>query len=411
MMVQVKRALSVVLLVGSLTVMVQGVAWSEEGAGEEGGPLVEVDEQDLKESDDITLKYEPGKGLRIGDKVTLFGYGELHYNDPIGTSMGDKFDFHRFVIGLGVQFTDWLVFEAEVDFEHAATELELELAFLDFLIVDEFNARTGIVLTPVGFLNVHHEPVLFYSVERPLYNTVVIPTTWFGAGAGFHGHTEFGLNYAVYVMESLDATGFTGSKGLRGGRSKTAEAPASDVAGVARLSYNGLPGLDVGASVWVGGTGQGNPTIGSGLVSIFEGDLRYNIEGLEFTVAGSWIFIRNAAGINAAIQALDPTKPFTDFVASQILGGYGELAYHIFHHAWPNAPFDAVIFGRHERVNTQHKMPTGFAADPKNNIRRTSVGLAVFPIPQVALKVDYDFNRNDAGTGVDQFNAGFAFVY
>lgn len=398
-------ALIAILLVGGFA----HLSWAaERDTDEDQAPLVEVDDTDL-EPKEITLRYEPGKGLRIGDRVTIFGYGELHYNDPIGTSQGDQFDFHRFVIGVGAEFTEWLLFEAEVDFEHAATELELELAFLDFLVLPEFNVRTGIVLTPVGFLNEHHEPTLYYSVERPLFNTVVIPTSWFGAALGFHGVTDFGLEYSTYVMESLDATGFSGSDGIRGGRGKTAEAPGSDVAGTARIAYSGVPGLQLGASVWVGATAQGNPLIDTGLVTIAEGDIRYSIEGVELTFVGAWTFIQDAAGINTAIQAQEPA--FSDFVASQIVGGYAELAYHVFHQLWPTSPVDVVVYGRHERVNTQHKMPAGFASDPANNRRRTTVGIAVYPVKQVAIKFDYSFNRNDAGTANDQFDAGIAFVY
>ena len=409
MAVRMKRGLFFVLVSILLVGAYSHCLWAaEQDTDADQGPLVEVDEAEL-DPESISLRYQPGKGLRIGDHVTIFGYGELHYNNPIGTSQGDQFDFHRFVIGVGAEFTDWLIFESEIDFEHAAQDLELEIAFLDFLVLPEFNVRTGVVLAPVGFLNEHHEPTLYYSVERPLFDTIVIPTSWSGAALGFHGETDFGLEYRTYVMQSLDATGFSGSEGLRGGVLPTDEAPGTDVAGTARIAYNGVSGLQVGASVWVGATAQGNPLIDTGLVTIAEGDIRYSIEGVELTFAGAWTFIQDASGINNAIIAQDPT--FTDFVASQIVGGYAELAYHVFHQLWPTSPVDIVVFGRHERINTQHKMPAGFASDPANNQRRTTVGLAVYPIKQVAIKFDYSFNRNDAGTGQDQFDAGIAFVY
>ena len=47
-----------------------------------------------------------------------------------------------------------------------------------------FNLRGGMVLTPVGIINERHEPPVFYGVERPFVDTVIIPTTWFEAGAG-----------------------------------------------------------------------------------------------------------------------------------------------------------------------------------------------------------------------------------
>ncbi len=398
-----------------LTVMALFIQWSNptQAAAAEG-PDIQVEDEEVERD---FLRYETGKGLRVGDKVTFFGYGELHYNNVIGSS-GDKFDFHRFVIGLGIDFTDWLVFRSEIDFEHAATELELEIAYLDFLIHELFNVRTGIILTPVGFLNEHHEPTLFYSVERPQFNTVIIPTTWFGAGVGFHGKTDFGLHYQAYLMESLDAInesnqtgGFRGSKGLRSARRKTAEAPGRDVAGVVRLEYKGMNWFQVGTSFWLGNTSQGNAAVDGGLTSVIESDLRFQFEGLELTFVGAWIHIQNADQINAAIQAVDPATPFTDLVGTDILGGYAEIAYHLFHHLWPSTTHDLVVFARHERFDTQFRMPTGATADSANKRHTTTFGLAYFPIDQVAIKVDYNVNRNSAGTANDQFNAGFAFHY
>lgn len=377
------------------------------------GPELEVPSEELEKD---FLHYEEGHGIRVGDKLSFFGYGELHYNNPLNSS-ADRFDMHRMVIGVGVDFTDWLIFRTEIDFEHAATEIELEFAYLDFLLSDLFNVRAGSILMPIGFLNNHHEPTLYYSVERPQFDTVIIPTTWQAAGVGFHGETPFGLGYELYVMESLDAVGdgfgdgFRGDRGLRQGRRHTAEAPGRDIAGMLRLDYKGIQGLQLGTSVWVGNTGQGNATVGGGLTTILTGDVRYQLAGFELTATGAWIHIGDAAGINAAIQAIDPATAFTNFVASDIIGYYGELAYHVFHHAWPDSPYDLVVFGRHERYNTQHKMPTGFARNVANERNTTTLGLAFYPIKNVALKLDYNINRNAAGTANDQLNAGFAFMY
>ena len=43
------------------------------------------------------------------------------------------------------------------------------------------------LLVPVGIINERHEPPVFYGVERPFVDTVIIPTTWFDVGAGVHG--------------------------------------------------------------------------------------------------------------------------------------------------------------------------------------------------------------------------------
>ena len=127
-------------------------------------------------SDELDELKEQGSGGGIGDRVSVFGYGELHFNVPT-EGRQTQVDQHRFVIGLHAKLADWIHFEAEIDFEHAAQELEFELAHLDFLIHPAVNFRVGVMLLPVGFLNEFHEPPLFWSVERPLLQKVVIPTT------------------------------------------------------------------------------------------------------------------------------------------------------------------------------------------------------------------------------------------
>ena len=54
-------------------------------------------------------------------------------------------------------------------------ELELEQAYLDFLLNPAFNFRAGMLLVPVGIINERHEPPSFYGVERPFVDTVHHP--------------------------------------------------------------------------------------------------------------------------------------------------------------------------------------------------------------------------------------------
>ena len=46
-------------------------------------------------------------------------------------------------------------------------EIELEQAYLDFLIDRRFNVRAGQILVPVGLINERHEPPVFHGVQRP----------------------------------------------------------------------------------------------------------------------------------------------------------------------------------------------------------------------------------------------------
>ena len=177
----------------------------------------------------------------------ISGYMDFHFNDR--QNEDPILDFHRFVLLFSHSFSDRIRFVAELELEHAVVsnetdgELELEQAYVDFLISRPFNLRAGMVLAPVGIINERHEPPVFHGVERPFVDTVIIPTTWFDAGVGVHGEFGPGLRYRAYAMAPLDAIGFSADEGLRDGRQKGAESNARRLAGTGRLEYVGSPGL------------------------------------------------------------------------------------------------------------------------------------------------------------------------
>src|SRR5687767_12232133 len=133
----------------------------------------------------------------------ISGYMEMHVNAPLDRTDGDAIvDFHRFVLIFSHSFSDRLRFVGELEVEHAfvegleeAGELELEQAYIDVLLKPSFNLRAGMLLVPVGIINERHEPPVFYGVERPFVDTVIVPSTWFDVGAGVHGRLRGGLSY------------------------------------------------------------------------------------------------------------------------------------------------------------------------------------------------------------------------
>jgi hypothetical protein len=146
---------------------------------------------------------------------------DFHFNKP--QFRDGALDFHRFVLLVTHEFNPRMRFVSEIELEHGFVEgledggeLELEQAYLDFLITRAFNVRAGMLLVPVGIINERHEPPVFHGVERPLVDTIIIPTTWFDVGAGIHGEVGRGLRYRLYVMSPLNAAEFSAEEGLRG---------------------------------------------------------------------------------------------------------------------------------------------------------------------------------------------------
>ncbi len=189
-------------------------------------------------------------------KTSIGAYGELHYNN-ISADSGDteEIDFHRFVLFFGHEFNDRIRFFSEFELEHslagdgAPGEVELEQAYVEFALRDDLYARTGLFLVPVGIINETHEPPTFYGVERNDVESIIIPATWWEAGAGIRGNLAGGLSWDASLHSGL-AMPTTGGSAfrVRSGRQKVAEALASDPAATFRLKYTGLPGLELAAS-------------------------------------------------------------------------------------------------------------------------------------------------------------------
>ncbi len=61
---------------------------------------------------------------------------------------------------LSHEFNDWIKFTSELEVEHSfveggeeSGEVELEQAYLDFLLSEKFNVRAGVLLMPIGIIN------------------------------------------------------------------------------------------------------------------------------------------------------------------------------------------------------------------------------------------------------------------
>ena len=340
----------------------------------------------------ITATSPPVKDSEESVRLPFAGYMEFHLNKPRGES--GQFDFHRFVLLFGHSFSSRIKFWSELELEHSLVEggeekgeLELEQAYLDFYLNPYFNLRGGMVLAPMGVINERHEPPAFFGVERPMVDTVIIPSTWFDLGVGAWGDLGRGFTYRFYLMSPLDATGFSADEGLRGGRQKGSRSNLRNVARTARVEYRGIPRLTLGGSVWAGRTGFDTPNLDVPVrLGSFDG--RYSWRRVEFRGQYAHGQIQEAGLLNRTLQRRIGINPN---IAEQIRGFYLESAVYLlpFHSSQ-----NLAVFTRYENFDTQYRMPSGFL--PLKQFDRSSwtVGASYFPHPDVVFKADYVFNRN-----------------
>ncbi len=350
---------------------------------------------------------ESGMAHDWTSNMHFHGYADFHYNNPKTGTMDDgddvQTDFHRFVLGWGYRWSDSVRFDAEIDYEHNADEIELEYAMLEIDVAPSVSIRAGSLLMPIGPMNEFHEPPLYYSVERPYLQVSIIPTSWMENGVGLAGRgLEGRLAYRAYLVTGLDANGFTTMNGLRGGRSKGVKSTANDLAFAGRLEYRAMTtGLTLGGSAYLGKTGQNDPSLGDVDVSLLELDARYRSGRIDLKGALVWISIDGADAVSTAVG---------ETVGSAMQGWNVEAGLHLLTKTAPTDP-GLVLFVRREQFDTNHEVPTGFARDLAAKRDIWTAGLAYYPDDRVVVKADAELWEDGTGNTVTRFNLGFGFMF
>ena len=355
--------------------------------------------------------------------LSLAGYAELNYRNFVSDegSNKDQADALRLVTYAGYKFSDSIIFNSEIEFEHGTTSgiggtsgesegsVSVEFAYLDFLLNRGVNARAGLLLIPMGFINEIHEPPYFHGVVRPEVEQVIIPTTWREMGAGLFGEFDAAgtLAYRTYLVNGLRASRFS-EGGIRDSRQNGNRALFEDVAWTGRLDYApaAVDGLLLGGSFFVGNSGQDEvfaeetPDV---LTTLLSTHAQYRYGQLELRALGAWGSIEDADVVSAEVESTVPE----DFS-----GWYAEAAYDVLPHFVSGTKQYLAPFFRYENLDTQEEVPSGFARNDSRERTVYTAGLTYKPLHNVALKLDY---RNIETEGEDEaadevaLGLGFAF--
>ena len=187
-------------------------------------------------------------------------YGELSYTQPLNTEEFKlaKLDANRFVLLMGYQFDKKTQFVTEWELEHA-NEIFLEQAFVKHKLAPNLHLKAGVLLIPMGFVNENHEPNFFNSVQRPVIDVNIIPSTWRDIGAGLTGLIpSASIKYQVYFVNGL--LGYANNSGLynaektfRFGRQKASKSKLSGLPDLsAKVEFFGNKNLKMGLSYYLG---------------------------------------------------------------------------------------------------------------------------------------------------------------
>jgi hypothetical protein len=342
------------------------------------------------------------KGLSIG------GYGELVFttNDD---GAGPHAEVLRLVLYVGYRFNDLVTFNSEIEFEHGAKEISIEMAYVDFAFQEPLKLRVGSLLVPVGFLNENHEPIFFYGVFRPHVDRAIIPTTWTQIGGGIYGGAG-PLRYKAFAIAGLDVFGGEGpleaGTWIRNARTGSF-GPARTWAGVGNLNVDVGPAT-FGGSLYLGNAGQGYRTTTGDVVSpwVTLGEIHALVawHGLQARAILAFGSLSQAGQVSEILL-----KAPEEYIGSRAWGGYAEVGYDVL--TLVGSSMSLSPFFRFEALNPQAAVEGAGVLNPALDQRVYTVGLDFKPIPQVVVKTDWQFITSGAPGTYNQWDLGVGFVY
>lgn len=191
------------------------------------------------------------------------GYFDNEFTLPMYGNGKSTFKAHRLVLQASSYLHDNLFFNTEIEYEYGGLinnlsndgELKLEQAWADYRISDALILRGGVVLIPLGILNVLHDSDVRETTTRPLMALNIVPSTWMDTGAGVHGvlypTEDLQLTYEAYVTNGL-TNKISAANALRSARPSFKDDNNGNKALSGRLGISPWLGLEIGLSGYRG---------------------------------------------------------------------------------------------------------------------------------------------------------------
>ncbi len=317
--------------------------------------------------------------------LSIGGYGEMYLSSKSSAGTNQvTLDVYRFVPYIGYKFSDNIILNTEIEFEHGgskdSSETDLsggyvivEFMYLDFLINEHFNARVGNFLVPMGLINERHEPTLFSTVQRPDTAKYLVPSTWHESGVMAFGNITDDLSYRAALISALDTDVNDNYQWLRSGRAGSLKQKAPQAAAVVRIDYTGLKGLMAGVSAYYGDSDVSGVKSNTTILDIHAD---YKIDGFR------------AYGVYSASGRTESTN-IGATAPKRASGGYLNLSYDVL--STSSSEYSLPLFIQYESVSPQAELSNGDSVDAVNT---TTLGVNFFPHKQVVLKMDYAMADN-----------------
>lgn len=349
-------------------------------------------------------------------KATIGGYADVMYNNLSRQNLDNPsrhtFGQQRLVPFIYADITDHIKFSTEIEIERGGQNapqtgdgsMQIEFAQLDYLVNEAINLRAGILLMPVGKFNLLHDSPLNDLVDRPMVSRIVIPSTWFEAGAGIYGtlypSSRSKLDYEVYAVNGMSqsAGGIT-DLGMRSARGSVSRDRDDSKAVVGRVAFSPFLGVEIAGS---GYHGQYKPSAGpiaAGYIDMFAIDWTLQKGPFEIIGEAAWSRISNNNATGVTGRGIGPAG---------MMGYYVQGNYHFmpdFLKKWAPghfsdaSTFTAVVRWEHVDTDTDDRTRAN-ALGNQRQLERLTLGINFRPIEDTVFKFDWQFNTQKDPKGL-----------
>ncbi len=216
----------------------------------------------------------------------LKGYGLVNYynfdweTDP---NRRNAFDAERLNLYIGYRFNDQIQLKTEIEFEHGGTgstmefdvfeefgEFEQEIEAGGEVVIEQinilfspkkwFNVRMGKFRLYMGIASKLDDPTEYFTTHRSELENTILPLGWYEHGIEISGNFAEKWSYKLYLINGLDASGFSSANWIRRGyQTRFETVNANNMAYAGRLDYSFAPNSEVGLSAYFGNTTGNRP--------------------------------------------------------------------------------------------------------------------------------------------------------
>ena len=346
--------------------------------------------------------------------VSVGGYADIEFENFENSN--STFDQARFILNIGAQPHERLLFYSEYEIEHGGPhasdvgEAKVEQAWASYLINDMINLKGGIVLVPFGKFNLLHDSDIQDLTERPIVSRRLTAATWMEAGFGALGEFNIGeslglkmlpdsyLNYEGYIINGLDED--ISDTGMRNAKGAIEADENNNKALVGRLGLGLNRNLEFGVSAYQGKFGRAGAATRNGKDDLLGIGTDVNFKRGPFELVGDFAYwdFEDGALVDHDADSSSTTPTAAVAAPKYMRGFYIEPRYHF----WPkflNNTFlgrgfqdpKLTLVNRYDWVDIGDDGDTGNGA---NEEKRYTLGLNYRPIESWVFKLEYQWNTS-----------------